>query len=325
MKHYFITNREIIGKYPNESIRKDGREKAGDNLRFGTYDIASKTFELFPEPKTQAELVYATSTNTEFLGGSNRFFHEVYNQLTSADGDVLVFIHGFNTDLNDVEKAFQRLHEVYVAPTGSNIQQIILITWPSRSPQLPLHYNNDQRDAKRSGEAFARSVDKLITFFKQVLGDPKDGKLKPCGKNLHLMAHSMGNQVLEHMVNTLKRKSDLPELFKTIHLIAADVRYDIFNRGQAFEHLIDMGQYVFNYYHRGDQALDISKYTKNMNNRLGRYGRMRKDPLLLEIEDIDCTNMPQDLGDAVDRKVDHWYYYTSSQAIAKIRENLKKD
>lgn len=135
----------------------------------------------------------------------------------------------------------------------------------------------------------------------------------------------MGNQVLEHMVLALKEKGALPEIFKTISLVAADAHYSIFNRGEAFENLLDMSQYIFNYYHRGDQALDISKYTKNWNNRLGRYGRMRVDPLLPEIIDFDCTGFPQDLGDAVDRKVDHWYYYTSTKAIQLITSNLKKD
>jgi hypothetical protein len=47
--HYFITNREII-KLANgeEAIREDGGEFAGDNLRFGEYDLDQNTFTLYP-------------------------------------------------------------------------------------------------------------------------------------------------------------------------------------------------------------------------------------------------------------------------------------
>ena len=40
---FFITNREIINDgNGNEYIREDGKENAGDDLRFGTYDLASR-------------------------------------------------------------------------------------------------------------------------------------------------------------------------------------------------------------------------------------------------------------------------------------------
>lgn len=48
--NFFITNSEIItDANGNESIRPDCKEHAGDNLRFGTYDIATEIFTLFPE------------------------------------------------------------------------------------------------------------------------------------------------------------------------------------------------------------------------------------------------------------------------------------
>ncbi len=49
--NFFITNREIITNADStEFIREDGKEHAGDNLRFGTYDIEAKLFTLFPNP-----------------------------------------------------------------------------------------------------------------------------------------------------------------------------------------------------------------------------------------------------------------------------------
>jgi esterase/lipase superfamily enzyme len=329
MKHFFITNREIQVKNKVEVIRPDGKERAGDNLRFGTYEIGGD-FVLFPEPKTEADLVYREieeTTDPSTLVGSSRFFKEVYDAMRAEDpngaqGDTLIFIHGFNTNLDSVKEAFKHLHENYVVPPDSPIRHIIIITWPGQKPILPLHYRNDAKDAERSGEAFARGFEKLIDFFRQFLG-PSDAGNQACGRKLHLMAHSMGNRVLKHMVlELLKTRNNLPEVFETINLVAADVEYDIFERDHAFAQLLDLGNKISIYYHVGDNVLDISKYTKNFTNRLGRHGRKRKDQSLTEITDYDCTNFPQDKGDALERKGDHWYYYTSSTAIQLIKKNF---
>jgi len=330
MKHFLITNREILtDKNGNEHIRPDGKEYAGDNLRFGTYDLDKKEFELFPEPKSEADLLYSSikaNTKPEKLYGSSRLFKEMYDEMCKDErvkGDTLVFIHGFNTNLKSVEEAFANLHKNYVEPKDNPIKHIIILTWPGQKRNVPLHYYNDAKDAKRSGEAFARSVDKLIEFFAKFLG-PSDGGNEACGKNLHLMVHSMGNQVLEHMILTLlKTQNNLPELFKSISLVAADVEYNIFENHKAFYKLIDFGDKVHIYYHVNDKILDISNYTKNLNNRLGRFGRKNIDAGLLDVFDVDCSSLSQDQGNLLSKKANHWYYYTSSYAVAEIKKGFK--
>jgi len=88
----FITNREI---YTNpdgsEFIREDGKENAGDNLRFGKYE--NKKFILFEEPKYESETIYQDILLKERdeLKGSARFFRELYQELLECDikkGDV---------------------------------------------------------------------------------------------------------------------------------------------------------------------------------------------------------------------------------------------
>ncbi|MFX3625799.1 MAG: hypothetical protein ACN6I4_00400 [bacterium] len=55
-----------------------------------------------------------------------------------------------------------------------------------------------------------------------------------------------------------------------------------------------MGKRVHIYFHRRDRVLDISKYTKNFSNRLGRYGRKRVDQAQIDIFDADVTNTNDD-------------------------------
>ena len=83
----FITNREI---YTNpdgsEFIREDGKENAGDNLRFGKYD--NKKFLLFDEPSFESDSNYQEILlkEKEELKGSARFFREIYQEL------ILIFL-----------------------------------------------------------------------------------------------------------------------------------------------------------------------------------------------------------------------------------------
>lgn len=320
--YYFITNREIIKKGKVESIRVDGREHAGDNLRFGRYDRNTKAFQLFAEPETDADITYADAGDFQpkELKGSARFFREIYDELCKDSGpksDVLFFIHGFNTDLDGVRNDYEHLATRYVDSPNSPIKHIIAFTWPGMSPLIPVHYFDDRKDAIRSGEALARGIEKLIRFFKEFLVNADN---KPCNRRIHFMVHSMGHRVLKHMMLELKKnRIPIPDLFHDIFLMAADIEYDIFERDEPFNSLIDLGKRIHVFFHREDRVLDISKYTKNFSNRLGRYGRKRVDPLLVDVIEVDATGYPEDLQAGTREKLlNHWYYYTSSKTVDQV-------
>lgn len=327
--NFFITNREIItDANGNESIRPDGKEYAGDNLRFGTYDIATETFTLFPEPDNTEETVYQNlaEKNTDDLKGSAKFFKMVYDQMAApvetatTANDALFFIHGFNTDLNGVKRAFKTLNDCYVN-ASSPIKHVIIFTWPGMRPKIPLHYRSDEKDAERSGESLARGLEKVVRFFKEFLVNAKN---RACNCNIHFMAHSMGHRVLKHMILELQNKKLLiPELFGEILLMAADIEYDIFEKEKAFNPLLDLGKRVHVYFKDDDRVLDISKFTKNFTNRLGRYGRKRIDITLADVFDADVSSVAEDRdADLQERLLNHWYYYTSTEVIADVIEVL---
>ena len=328
----FITNREIIKKGKNESIREDGGEHAGDNLRFGSYDTAKEQFNLFPEPADESETLYNDLLKKDkyALRGSVAFFREVYDELMKPDNksggiiknDVLFFIHGFNTNLNGVREAYEHLNTRYVENPKSPVRHIIIFTWPGKSPAVPLHYFDDKKDAIRSGEALARGIEKVIRFFKEFLVNARN---EPCHRKIHLMVHSMGHRVLKHMMLELKNnRIPIPDLFTEIVLMAADIEYDIFERDEAFNSLIDLGNRIHVYYNNNDRVLDISKYTKNFSNRLGRYGRKRIDTTLADVLDANVTSTKDDKKFGLEEKLlNHWYYYTSSEAADDIIEVLK--
>lgn len=318
--NFFITNREIIQKGNKETIREDGCENAGDNLRFGTYDITKNVFNLFPEPENEIDLMYSNAGNieTSTLKGSTRFFKEVWDELIKEEntGDVLFFIHGFNTDLDGVREAFKRLNKKYVKE-GSPIKHIMIFTWPGRSPVIPYHYFDDKKDAIRSGEALARGIDKLLKFFNEFFLKARNPL---CMRKINLMVHSMGHRVLKHtMLELIKLQKAIPELFKEIVLVAADIEYNIFEPHEAFDTLINFGDRVHIYFHEHDRVLDISAFTKNLSNRLGKHGRKEINLSQKYIIDSDVTSTHDDKDYGLEEsRLNHWYYYTSTEVVNDI-------
>lgn len=339
----FVTNREIIAsnfkevksgekmlRVPQiEVIREDGEENAGDNLRFGTYDLKTKKFNLFPEPYLEEHLMYTAGGSGKVPAfGSNAFFHAAYEEFKATTGkipgksDVLFFIHGFNNDLKQVRDTFEKLHQQYVLPKESSIAHVIIFTWPGMNKSIPYHYFDDRKDAVRSGLALYRGMGlfrKFLTSFLVKAGNPD------CNTRIHLMAHSMGNRVLkETMLEYERRNEAVPQIFNQIISIAADVHWDSFDQGEGFDRLSDFGEEVHVVFHRKDRILDISKLTKNLSNRLGRYGRKRKEESYKTIFDHDVTELDEDQGTKLEELGNHWYYYSSNKIVVFLQGVLKR-
>jgi hypothetical protein len=102
-KHYIITNRQVYNEGKrNERLRRDGKEEARDELRFGVYEFDENNPADEGEVKLlkdlsekEAERSFAKQTNSKFP--SFNIFSEMYTSMVSigAKSDVLVFIHGF--------------------------------------------------------------------------------------------------------------------------------------------------------------------------------------------------------------------------------------
>jgi esterase/lipase superfamily enzyme len=326
---YFITNREILNEgSPNQRIRENGRDAPGDNLRYGIFfpgKPKGKDFEIFPEPKDETESLYLgmDTKDVESLNGSARMFKHLYDDMCRGGRqDVLFFIHGFNTDLNGVRDNFIDLKRCYIDNPDSPIEHVVIFTWPGRSPKVPLHYRDDAKDAERSGAALGRAFQSLIRFFTNYLGKEKH---EPCNQRIHLMLHSMGHRVFRHVIdNHLRNNVTGYQPFHEILCIAADVPYNIFEKEHAFHALLDYGERVHVYFHQKDRVLDISKYTKNFSNMLGRHGRKHRPSDQAYVVDCDVTATNDDPGTKLrDRQLNHWYYYTSSDVVKDIIMVLK--
>jgi esterase/lipase superfamily enzyme len=342
MLHYLITNRAVLQDANGEYINANGGEAAGENLRFGVFDSgvyqqtknSRQSIQLYPDapavkqtPSVQVNNVipYDVKNITapaKELFGSEKMFFELYKAMSGPEGgDLLFFVHGFHTDLDGSLQSVSDLEKRYVN-SNSPVKHIVFFSWPAMNKYL--RYRSDAKDAELSGSTLARCYLMLIDFFRTLfLEDTSRPPLQPCGRNIHLMAHSMGNRVVEHMMlELLRQKGDnITALFKEVILAASDVDWQVFEDPRAFYSLINVCQRTTIYFNTHDVALLISETTKNAYNRLGKFGFRDFHKVPSHVYSIDCSGV-KDEGGLENNLVQHWYYKESPLVMNDITEVL---
>ena len=277
--------------------------------------------------------------------GTGCLFLELYQRMSRAPeggGDALFFVHGFNTDWAASLRLLQRLHELYVVPAASPVSVIVMFSWPSFGSLL--RYPSDQRTARESGQLLGRLMAKLAQFHRDFF-EPRPGGAPPhCGRQIHLAAHSMGNQVLESLFGALERAPDArgPFLGEAL-LLDADVDWTALEPGRPLHGLPDFCDRVHVYNHASDDALRISETFKNREKRLGRHGpkdlrRLPPRTLVVDASDLrlPAGRPPRDAfagaaetivsarsSSTRERLFDHWGFLYRPEVIADVRAVLR--
>jgi len=287
-------------------LQQKGDYGVGDGIALSGYlsECAEKaTITAYQESipdKTTAEI-----HQPDVVLGSKAMFTDL-KQLMEQASDVLVYVHGFNvswTEAVGAAMALQlRLNNSPVRDTSQQVR-VVLFSWPSNGTALPfVSYISDRSESKASGAAFARGVLKLRDYLMEIC---KRG-VNPCGQNIHLLCHSMGNYALQ---NALPRIADfsggraLPRIFEHIFMCSPDVDADSFEDGKALNRLPEICRAVTVYYNREDKSMYLSDYTKGNPERLGCNGVARPALLNNKVNTVDCTPVVQDEG-----LVEHSYY-----------------
>ncbi len=327
--HYIVTNREIISNPKKEKnyrvvndeefIRVDGRELASENLRFGKYTFENENDEgkliIYKEP----DLEEFDERSKPVVPPSDEPFKELYEKMGKEErfqGEALVFIHGFKADLDRALGIIRKLHKTYVENPDSPIKHVVMFTWPAMDKIF--RYRNDARDARASGYALGRAIKKLADFLQRKAQ-------QDCKQRIHLMAHSMGNRVLEAMMEQLSDAEEerLHSLFHEVILVGADVDYDALESPRPLYDLIDICERVHIFYHKRDLALVISENTKNAMNRLGKWGAKNSNNLPDDVEQYDISHTKDDLTDKfIEKAANHWSFYSSNEAVDMIIDVL---
>lgn len=291
-------------------------------------------YKLFSEPEKQGyqdvldvllneKGIKSSPLTANNLGGTQRMFYELYKNMSSTKdrSDVLIFIHGYVYNFDDELKAILDLKKLFIDNTLSPVEHILFISWPASSSIVPLTYFDDKASSINSGASLMR----LFYFYTQFLKDIFSNRdLIPCNQRIHIMAHSMGNRVLQSMLYSLKRENIL-RVIDQVLLLNSDVTYKVFEDSEdSFNKLPLLANQVSIYLNRKDLILGISQFTKNiLTPRLGKNGPSNIEPFKDTVSIIDCTFVKDDVLNSFKYEVgNHWGYLSSSMVQNDIFQNL---
>jgi esterase/lipase superfamily enzyme len=226
--------------------------------------------------------------------------------------------------------------------------RVVLFTWPSNGQALPfVSYKSDRGDAAGSSGAVGRGLLKVRDFLHELGRGVRSGNrqvarlrtqleavgVRPseidravaqleatevCGRSIHLLAHSMGNYVLQHALQRVWEFSPgttLPRLFDRVFLCAADVDDDVLEPGKPMELVHQIANLVAIYHNPNDNALRVSDYTKANPDRLGQRGAARPQALHQKMMQVDCSARVAGLT--------QHSYYTNGRIARDIRLALQ--
>lgn len=191
------------------------------------------------------------------------------DQLKGGADSVLLFIHGYNVSFADaVYKAAQIAYDANFAGT------VLAFSWPSAAALFK--YDEDRESAEFAVPHLAQTL-RLLT--------DEIGK-----KNVYIVAHSMGNQVL---VNALQQSALSGKDLAITELVMAapDVDKDVF--GTKVDQIRSVAKNITLYASAADKAL-LASGEKSFGTRLGYVGS--NGPNVFEgIDVIDVTAVGDDM------------------------------
>lgn len=353
MAVYILSNRKII-RHKNETVDSFSNDEYSiPNFRIAKCDFdhyeepsaqAKKkkdytnrnilNYQLFSEPEKQGyrevldvllseKKIKNSKLTADNLGGTQRMFYELYKNMSSTKSrsDVLIFIHGYAYDFDDELEAIIDLKKLFVDNPESPVEHILFVSWPASSSIVPLTYFDDKASSINSGTSLMR----LFYFYTQFLKDIFSNRdLAPCNQRIHLMAHSLGNRVLQSMLYSLKTENIL-RVIDQVLLLNADVTYKVFEDSEdSFNKLPLLANRISIYLNRKDAVLGISQFTKNiLTPRLGKNGPSDIQRFKDVVSIVDCTFIENDLKNSLKFELgNHWGYLSSSQAQNDIFQTL---
>jgi len=239
---------------------------------------------------------------------------------------VNIFVHGFDTTWSSAVQRYGKIVSNLFSEPNS-MGECVLFTWPSKGSVA--EYLPDRSEARQSADDFAEVLSDLYDWMAKKQQDAANDPQQACKATTSLIAHSMGNYVLENAMNvvwTRKNRPLLMSLLNQIIMVAADVDNDIFRSGDAVTHGDGEGIANLSYrttalYTGRDSVLGMSAGLKHFGKRrLGRSGLDRTCPVPDNVWDIDCSTL---LAPNLNGVQIHGAYFDEPQCYVLMRSLLQ--
>ncbi|MEZ5839317.1 MAG: alpha/beta fold hydrolase [Hyphomicrobiales bacterium] len=222
--------------------------------------------------------------------GEREFFDALGSD--AAEDDILVYIHGFNVPFEEAVRRGAQIAFDFGFPG-----EVVAFSWPSDGSLVG--YNADREDAYWS-------VKYAEEFFRKL-------HARVGNKRVHVVAHSMGSQVLLQSLRLIAYRNAAEPMFETVILAAPDFDAGLFSEQIAAEIRPLAANWVI-YTSEKDGALNISS-TINAVERLGTPLTVIDGYQIIDATKIEVTpwNVPEF----------HSYYATKQKVIADMIAVLK--
>jgi len=297
----------------NRNLEDDGLGSTQDRLRYWTTDGEQLTkFANWGKPLS------AAAFKTQLLEATKDFPLITDPADHQQQKHVVLYIHGFNNTWDGALVRYQELcKKLFSGPDGMGI--CVLFSWPSDG--MATNYLPDRRDAVACAQDLADVFTLLYDYLeKQQMAAEADAE-KACRAKLSVIAHSMGNFVLQkamQVVWTRKNRPLLVSLLNQLLMVAADVDNDLFDSGEAVDGsdgdaIANLTYRVSALFSGRDAALGLSAGMKHFGKRrLGRSGLDRVAGAPPDnVWDLDCTAFFEQL----EASEVHTAYFTEDKVL----------
>ena len=244
---------------------------------------------------------------------------------------VTILVHGFNNKFTSAAKFYQDLCDrLFDGPDSLGL--CILYDWPSRGSILG--YEPDRSHARICAQDLTDVLSALFDWLVAKQQATIDNPAKACKAKVSLIAHSMGNYVVQKAMAaawTRKNQPLLVSLINQLGMVAADVDSDLFDEGAPDN---NDGNAIANFTYRitalysgRDSVLGASAGLKHFGmRRLGRSGLPNHPPLADassptdNVWDVDCSSFfsPDVAGAGI-----HGAYFVNDDTINLMRHVLR--
>jgi len=239
---------------------------------------------------------------------------------------VNIFVPGFDNSWSSAAQRYGKIvSNLFSGP--NSMGECILFNWPSKGSVA--EYLPDRSEARQSADDFAEVLSDLYDWMSAKQAMAAKNPADACKATTSLIAHSMGNYVLENAMNvvwTRKNRPLLMSLMNQVIMVAADVDNDIFSSGDAVTHgdgegIANLSYRVTALYTGRDSVLGMSAGLKHFGKRrLGRSGLDRTCPVPDNVWDIDCSTL---LAPNLDGVQIHGAYFDEPQCYVLMRSLLQ--
>lgn len=245
---------------------------------------------------------------------------------------VSIFVHGFDTNwLSAVQRYGAIVNKLFTDPKlptdAGSLGVCVLFTWPSKGSVAG--YLPDRSEARQSGDDFANVLGSLYDWMSMKQIHAANAPANGCKAQTSVIAHSMGNYVVENAMNVVWTRKNRPLLVSLINqlvMVAADVDNDLFRAGDTVEHgdgegIANLCYRITAMYSGKDSVLGASAGLKHFGKRrLGRSGLDRTCPIPDNVWDIDCSNL---FGSNVSGLEVHSAYFNQQNCFDLMRQLLR--